>query len=161
MKRDLYGVLQDSGLGYSTLKGLKGRIPPSILIPYAEDDQERYGRLKNNTVYRADIKKPRNPRHHKLMWAFFRAVSQNKPDQFPTEESVELFIKIKLKMFEAWRVVDGVMHIKYKSISYEDMDEIEFSDFCNQALPHLADELDCTVKDLKENYKQYLSGIKS
>jgi hypothetical protein len=93
-----------------------------------ESDQEVFDRLKDQGEYLIDIKKPRNYRFHKKVFALFNVMFNNQ-DRFEVKEVMIDYIKIKAGIIEDLGIIDGKLCYKVKSISYAAMDEFEFNDF--------------------------------
>jgi len=103
------------------------------IIPMNDSDYEKLGRIGFDEFYYIDIKKPRNPKFHRMFFALLNLGFQNQE---------------KYKEFEAFRGV-MIMEAGYytravssngtelfwpKSISFESMDQMEFKSLYDSVL---------------------------
>lgn len=131
-----------------------------VLTPAYSTDQEQFSTLKNNTIYRAKIVKPRHPEHHQLVMALCNAVVHNdRTGLFPTVKSVLNKIKLNLGYIEGYQTIDEKVVVILKSISFDAMDQTEFQEFWNKALPIVARLLGVTEYQLRDNYKEYFEAV--
>lgn len=89
--------------------------------------------LKNGECYVCTIRRPRNPRHHRLAWGLFDLVFRNQTTYATTQELVAA-IKIATGHFDTGRTVDGLPWVQPKSIRYASMDQQSFNEWWNKAL---------------------------
>lgn len=110
-------------------------------MPDSEQDQERVKRFKLGDVVRAKVSKPRNYEHHKKLFALLGFIADNS-DVYNTPEKVLTVLKILTGHCEF--IADprtGELMAQPASISFEVMDQIEFSEWyekaVNAAVQHL------------------------
>lgn len=87
----------------------------------------RSRRLRVGDLVHADLTKPRNPRHHRLVFALLQKVLENM-DGLQTIEQLLTIIKIKLGRVDT--LVDassGKAYYVPQSIAFASMDQTEFS----------------------------------
>lgn len=87
----------------------------------------RARRLRVGDLVHADLTKPRNPRHHRLVFALLQKVLENM-DGLQTIEQLLTIIKIKLGRVDT--LVDassGKAYYVPQSIAFASMDQTEFS----------------------------------
>lgn len=103
------------------------------LSPYGSADMEVIEQLTSNTPYEVKITKIRDPYHHNRFMAMLRAVMINMPENlehlFPTIESLITELKYQTGHYKEHRTLGGKVTYETKSISFAEMDEIEFSEF--------------------------------
>lgn len=114
-------------------------------VPDGEADQERCKRFKLGEVVRAKVSKPRNYEHHKKLFALLRFIAENS-DIYNTERKALTVLKILTGHVEF--IADprtGELVAQPDSISFEAMDQIEFSEWyenavkaaCQHVVPHM------------------------
>jgi hypothetical protein len=129
-----------------------------VLIPDSEKDEEIMQRFKNGGILKADIKKPRNPQFHKKGMALIQLM-------FDNQDELDVFkhflIKVKLEVGHCLEtVIAGRLVLTPLSISFEDMDDLEFGEFYSATLD-LAFKKYCigSTKDQIENEAQKFVGF--
>lgn len=130
------------------------------LKPYYNSDIEAFSKLHNNTVYMADVKKPRNLEHHKKLFALANCTISNLPEQLTVKitdaYSLIKAIEVELDMTEKEYCLDGGFHIKAKSIDFASMDQIEFQEFYDKAIYIMAGLINVTPEELESNSIEYM-----
>jgi len=130
------------------------------LKPYYQSDMEEFKTLKNNVVYMAEFKRPRNPEHHRLVFAEAKfAIFHSLETSF--WKNKDSYFLIKAAMREAGYVepeykLNGEIIFKVKSIAFENMAEDEFSELHEKILPFFAIIGNCTVDDILNNYHDFM-----
>lgn len=139
---------------YVYLKKTSGALTPAY-----PSDSEQLGTLKNNTIYRAKIVKPRHPEHHALVMALCNAVVHNdRTGKFSSVRSVTNYLKLQLGYIDSYEVHGDKVVVVLRSIAYDAMDQTEFQEFWNKALPIVARLLSVTEYQLRDNYKEYFEA---
>ena len=105
------------------------------LVPcYLDQTFEKTSELKLNTVYRADVKKPRNSQFHRLVFGNISHVYSNTEWQEKTTiEAFTNYVKIKAALLGAntAEIVTGLNGEKIAvpvSLSFDNMDQDTFSE---------------------------------
>lgn len=133
------------------------------LLPIYNSDFESKKKLALNEQYWVDIKKARNPEHHKKYWALMKVGLEFLPEEkkkhledvnkfkIKTTDDLHFYVKLKLGLIER-RFVGKDGHIGYqpKSIAFDAMDQIEFTEFYKKAVDAII-ELTAADKDLIES----------
>ena len=93
-------------------------------------------KLKHGDIVSAVIKKPRNPKHHRKLFAMLQLVweSTEVQDRYPKVENLLDAIKDATGHVETFRKVNGEVLTKPKSINFESMGQQEFEEFYAQAV---------------------------
>lgn len=131
-------------------------------FPYYKSDVEASQKLKDNIVYFADIKKPRNLDHHKKLFALANCTIANLPDDsILVRKQVDAYglikaIEVELGMIENEYCLDGGYHTKAKSIDFASMDQTEFQEFYDKAVYIMAGLINVSTEDLEQNSMEYL-----
>jgi len=132
----------------------------SGFIPADEPSLEAARKFKLNEVYRADVVKPRSYKHHKLIMALLNLTYANQ-DKYQDFEMFRKAVAVAAGHVEEILTVDGEIIKLPKSISYDTLDEVEFTQVsgammsvCCRLLKDIgADELEAEVsKYADENY---------
>jgi len=127
------------------------------LVPHSDSDIAEMSLLKENKVYSCKIEETRDPAHHNLVMAKARCVVENdRTGVFKSVDDVIDYVKIKGRFIKSYFEVDGVMHVRLKSIAFDRMDEIEFQKFDDLMNEVCAPILGVSEYTLRENYKEYL-----
>jgi len=88
---------------------------------------------KSETIIERDcfvtIKKPRNPKHHNLIWAMlgYTAKHMDKFEHLRDSEDLYFWFKDTYNHYTPMKRKDGSVGRKYKSFSFAEMSEDEFS----------------------------------
>lgn len=120
------------------------------LVPASGDDLEELEKLRNGTVYRVDVVKERNSLFHRKVLSLMRLgfgcwIPEETDDgkQVPIKnfDRFRSDITILAGFFDVVYTVDGKPVPEAKSISFANMDEIEFEDLFSK----IADVLLCNI----------------
>lgn len=126
----------------------------SEFVPYSQNDVFQYVKLKLNTVYRCDIKQPRNLKHHSKYFALCRMVAENF-DGNNTEEQVSYYLKKATGHIEVY-TIGGETVERVKSINFDTMPQDEFEEYYNSCIPIVCNLLGVTEQDIKSNEIFYM-----
>jgi hypothetical protein len=95
-------------------------------VPADDASAEACKKYKAGEVYRADIVKPRSYQHHKLCMALLNLTFENQ-DRY---DSFEVFRKVVARAaghVTEYPDLNGEMVVEADSLSYERLDEVEFT----------------------------------
>lgn len=113
----------------------------TYLIPALDEDKEKFHKaFTSGDVLEVSIKKVRNYKFHKKYWALLKLVFENLPDNFclvtkhqylpiTTIQDLHFHIKMKAALYEKKMTWGGIITYQVKSIAFDKMDNIEFSEF--------------------------------
>lgn len=130
--------------------------------PYYNSDIEEFKRLKNNTVYMAEVKKPRSIEHHKKLFALANCTVANLPEYSELYKiRIDAYGLIKaiereLGMYETEYDIYGKVNVRAKSIDFESMDQLEFQTFYDKAVYIMAGLIGITTEELEQNSLEYV-----
>jgi hypothetical protein len=138
----------------------KDDVGQPVYFPVYNSDREITGKINSGCELLCAIHKPRNARHHKLIFALAKCVIANLPDEhFFSKASSYEFIKAVM-IAEGITVsvynLDGTKRLEPKSIAFESMCGDEFEKVSDAMFKWGAQLLNCTEKDLIQNYHEYL-----
>lgn len=111
------------------------------LVPVTEQDAELlaavpFGRDVSVTVGRVT----RSLRHHRWFMALLAKVVENSTFYRSTDHLL-LYLKQALGLYEDVTMHDGVVVVRFKSISFASMDQTEYGQFVNRALDVIVSEI--------------------
>lgn len=98
----------------------------SGFAPADEPSLELARKFALNEVYRADVVKPRNYQHHKLIMALLNLTFANQ-DIYANFEMFRKAVAVAAGHTEELVTVDGEILKLPKSLSYDALDEVEFT----------------------------------
>lgn len=110
------------------LKGPDGNLHPS-----SEEDESYLKKFKIGDVFKAEVRMKRNGKHHRLGMAMLQEVFRNQ-DRYDNFESFMIEVKILTGHVDTHISADGQIYYSVKSIAFDKMDELEFSQWKNDAL---------------------------
>jgi hypothetical protein len=107
-----------------------------------EPDVEQLRKLPIGTLLPVQLKKPRSAANHRRFFALCQFIVDNHP-RFDTVEQVLLELKIRAGHYDEHITQEGEVIFVPRSISYEEMEELDFGSFfqksvhavCTQLLP--------------------------
>jgi hypothetical protein len=89
--------------------------------------------IKHRETVTASIRRPRNPKHHRLLFALLNAVFENQT-QYATIEDLLGALKLAVGLFDTGLTVDRVPYVVPRSISFAAMDQNSFEIVYNKML---------------------------
>ena len=116
------------------------KVTPNGLIPLYDSDYENKHRLKNGSVVKCKITKPRNLAFHKKFFAMVRLTYENLPfnlvEKWGIHNEADMLRQFKrdLGYFTAFKNERGETEIEYLSISFSAMEQHDFEDFFSQCV---------------------------
>jgi Protein of unknown function (DUF1367) len=128
-----------------TLRGFEPADEPSI---------ELWKKFKQGEVYRADVVKPRSYQHHKLCFALLNLTYANQ-ERWSNFESFRKAIALAAGHTEEIVTVHGEIIRLPKSLSYDALDEIEFTQVMGAMMTVCAEILRMTVPELEPEVSRY------
>lgn len=144
-------------LGLLKKKVTQEDVGTMAMFPYTLSDLESFQTLKNNTVHIANVRKPRNVKQFHKYWALCRLVAASAVgESFEDERQVSTWLLFKTKMVDTIVVSKDISYIRPFRINWESMGQEEFEYFYKKAMPIVAEELQCSEEDIKENVVFYM-----
>lgn len=117
--------------------------PGGVLIPASDIEAATMIQFQNGEQYSVDIKKTRNQKFHRKVFKFFRFCFDHWRSEleFTNErKQFEVFrnnLTVVAGYYEEFYNIKGEVRVEAKSLSYESMDDLEFSE-CYSALINAA-----------------------
>ena len=144
------------------MKELAVQLRSNALFPFTEEDKEALSEYKPNQVLKCKlqgVKKPRSLEQLGLFMACAKITAENTDDpNWNTKEKVVEQIKLKVRFIESYMVVEGVIHIKTRSISFANLPHMEACNFFEQGLKEMAGFLQVTVDELVAMAQERMGG---
>jgi hypothetical protein len=124
--------------------------------PASDLDYEIAGWLKDNEVYRCDIKKPRKLKFHRKFFALIDYVFNNQ-DKYANKEDLRVELELKAGSYREHVTTKGKILYIPNSIAFDKMDDVEFGQLYNRVI-------DVVLKhfirgDTKENIDEQVNNI--
>lgn len=98
------------------------------LVAAYENDEESLRSLKPGNMYKCDIRRARNPDHHRKGFALINLIF-NSQERYRTVEDLLVELKLMTGWYREHIRPNGELIYVPKSISFADMDQIEFEAF--------------------------------
>jgi hypothetical protein len=126
------------------------------LIPVYNSDAEKLKacKLKEGEVYEVEIKKKRNYEFHKKYFALINLCYDNQ-DVFDEFDNLRDYLTCKSGFYIKITTPDGEM-IKPKSISFANMDNIEFEQLYQKTIGAICKFIDVEEKDILDEIVNYM-----
>ena len=129
------------------------------LVAANQVSADEIARLTHGQQYVAIIKRPRNPKHLRLVWVMM-AVLRDGQTAYPTPESLMDTLKIATGLFETGKTVDGIPFVKLGSIAFASMDQATFSAWWDKAMDVIVTKImpGITRPDLQARIDEIMAG---
>ena len=82
--------------------------------------------MKEKEIVTASIRRPRNPRHHALLFALLQLVFEHQ-QTYATIEQLLGALKLSIGLFDTELTLDGLPYVVARSISFASMDQTSFA----------------------------------
>ena len=125
------------------------------LKPAWDSDYEIYSKIPLNEVFEIEYRKPRNYNFHKKYFALIKLAFENQTD-YRNLNDLRRDISIVAGYYdEVVNKVTGEVYKMPKSISFAQMDEIEFSELYERTKDVICKWLGVTDESIEEEIYQY------
>lgn len=122
--------------------------------PADEPSLELWKKYKRGEVYRADVVKPRSYQHHKLCFALLNLTYANQ-ERWNNFESFRKAIAIAAGHTEELVTVHGEVIRLPKSLSYDSLEEVEFTQVFGAMMTVCAEILGMEAPELEPEVSRY------
>lgn len=114
----------------------------SVLVPTDEGSEDAIRSIPEGEIVRCKMVRPRHPKRHRL-WRKLLDTAVKAGSHYPDADSLNFALKIALGRADIVIGLDGVVHLRPWSTSFNEMDEGTFVKFfdaainlvCEQVLP--------------------------
>jgi hypothetical protein len=128
-------------------------------VPADADAEQIMKGYKLNAIYRADVVKPRNYEHHKLIMALLTLTYRNLPEKYdglwPSFDSFRKSVAFDVGHRDSFPLRDGTIVEGPGSLSYDALDEIEFTRVSAAMMTWCAETLDLSEPELAGEVSRY------
>jgi hypothetical protein len=121
------------GSTWSIMKGLFVKQQGGKLSPMDEPTQERMQKIRFGEVIEVEFKKKRNPLFHRKFFALMQLVFENQ-EKYQTMEALLTEMKLQVGHYDEHVTMGGKLIYQPKSIAFDAMDDIEFSEFYDKVV---------------------------
>ena len=119
------------------------------LIPlYDGDYEEKKKSMKLGEIYEVQIKKPRNPKRHKLFFVLLE-VGRSNVDIEIEREQFRQWLLLEVGYVDMYKTPSGKYQKHPKSMSFANCDEVEFNNLFWKCFDRIKKLLDVTDEDLE------------
>jgi hypothetical protein len=125
------------------------------LFPASESDAEKLKKIKSGEVLEVEIKKARNYQFHKKLFALLN-LGFEAQNSFTAFDWWREYITMKAGFFESCKAPNGEFMYRAKSISFEKMDDFEFSELYKAVSQAIIEVCHITQKQLEDNLKLFV-----
>ena len=103
------------------------------LLPSSAGSEEEYAKLKTGDEYSVEIKKARNPQHHRKMFSLLNLAFHNQ-EKYDTFEDFFIEVKLKAGHYQEHVTTKGKIIYVPKSVDFSSMDQTEFDPFYSKVI---------------------------
>lgn len=94
---------------------------------------EAISNINLHEIVTASIRRPRNEKHHRKLFALLKVVFENQ-SLFATTEELLGALKLATGLFDTGKTIEGVPYARPKSISFAAMDQHRFEQWYDKAV---------------------------
>lgn len=124
--------------------------PELILKPVCNSDLESIVKLKPNTTYKFSVVHPRNYEFHKKFFALLK-----NQEKYKTFEEYRLIKQMQSGYFKLVITEKGKVYLP-ESISFSNMDELEFETLYKNVLDQICKEIGCTSEEITQELVNFM-----
>ena len=100
----------------------------TYLIPSSQDSVENYEKLKEGQEYKVEVRKARNPGHHRKAFSLINRIFHNQ-DVYTNETDLLVELKLQCGWYDEHITTKGKVIYLPKSMDFSSMDQTEFEGF--------------------------------
>lgn len=127
---------------------------PMGLKPAFDSDYENFKKLPSNEVFEITYTKKRNIKFHRKFFALVKMVFDNQ-ERYSFLDDLRADLTIEAGYFYTTVNIHGEEVRKPKSISFAQMDELEFSDFYNSVVDVIVKYFHFDKESIAEEVERY------
>lgn len=131
------------------------QLDNTFTIPYSSD-HDKLKNIKVGDIVECEIKKPRNIAHHKKFFTLIEFVFQNQ-EKYKNREHLRHDLTIEAGFYDLRENFWGEKVKEPKSISFANMDQIEFNQFYSAFIDAIYIVYGFDRQDIIENVDRYYS----
>lgn len=126
-----------------------------VLIPENEDIAEKLKCIKNGDYIIVEYKPKRNVKFHRKLFALLNLIYQNQ-EHYKSVDNILEVVKFRAGHFETLVLHNGNTHYKAKSISFADMNELEFKEFYSKSIDVALELTQMTKADIENEIIRFM-----
>jgi Protein of unknown function (DUF1367) len=132
----------------------KGRLVPADSL-----SADAIATIREKEYVTAVIRRPRNPGHHRKLWALLTVVFEAQ-SAFATTYDLLNAIKIATGLFDTGKTVDGIPWVSPGSIAFASMDQTRFEEWYRKAVDVILTKIipNTQKADLEQQVHAILAG---
>lgn len=131
------------------IKTLNGSLKPAY-----DSDYENVKKIKVGEPYEFEFRKPRNYKFHKKFFALINMVFDNQ-ERYTSADHLRKDLLIDAGYYDTRYNLHGVEIQEAKSISFANVDEIEFNEIYSRVIDSIVRNFHFDREDIIENVLQY------
>ena len=124
------------------------------LVPASQNDQELFEKLSSKKTLRANIVVPRNYKFHKKYFALLNMLFENQ-ERYSSIDHLRYDLTIEAGKYTIRKDLKGDMVKVPDSISFANMNELEFEDLYSKTLDVIVKYFNFNKQDIIDNVEQY------
>lgn len=125
------------------------------LIPDSEEVAEKLKAIPNGQGILIEYKPKRSYRFHKKLFALLNLIYQNQ-EHYKSVDNILEVVKFRAGHFETIVLHNGNTHYKAKSISFADMNELEFKEFYSKSIDVALELTQMTKADIENEIIRFM-----
>jgi hypothetical protein len=123
-------------------------------LPAYDDDKKKSDKYKSGDIIYAPVKKVRNPKFHRKYFALINMIFDNQ-DKFENKDKLRDYLTIKAGFYDT-AITDMGILLTAKSISFDKMDDIEFSEMYETTLKIIEKEFGIDNESILNNLNDFI-----
>ena len=125
------------------------------IIPASENDFEVIKKMQVNEVYESDIKKTRNYKFLQKYMVLIKKGFENSKTSISNKDFYRSYIQMKAGYYESVETPKGIMTLP-KSISFENMEDIEFSELYNNVFNQIIIDIEADEQLFRNELQSFI-----
>lgn len=89
--------------------------------------------MKHGEYVTATVRRSRNPRHHRKLFALLKVVLEGQ-DLFPTTDDLLRALKLATGLFDTGKTIEGITYTIPRSINFASMDQATFAEWYDKVI---------------------------
>ena len=125
------------------------------LVPLYPSDYDEKRKLKIGKDYEVEIKHPRNILFHKKFFALLNLCYENYETNMPFDPTFRRWLIMRAGYVNAYTTDRGIFY-DAQSISFGNMDEMQFQEVYSRVLTEVIKLLKCTEQEIMDNLINFM-----
>ena len=125
------------------------------LIPDCEETIEALKKIENGQGIIIEYKPKRNYKFHKKLFALLNLIYQNQ-EHYKSIDNILECVKFRAGYYESIITHHSKVHLKTKSISFDEMDNLEFEKFYSKSIDVALELTKLSKNDIENNIINFM-----